>query len=52
MLLMIGYMWFVYLPTFDGLPIYGYVKNLSLVLTILFSVAIVLTLLRMRIKEE
>ena len=52
MLLMIGFMWFVYLPSFEGFPVYEFVKNLSLVITILFSIAIILTLLRIRIPTE
>jgi len=50
-LLLIGYFWFSFLPRIEGTLQYEEVRNVIILITIFLSIAIVLVLLSMMVRE-
>ncbi|RLI36583.1 hypothetical protein DRO55_03260 [Candidatus Bathyarchaeota archaeon] len=50
-LLLIGYFWFNFLPSFEGTLQYEEVRNVIILITIFLSIAIVLVLLSTMVRE-
>lgn len=50
--LLIGYIWFVFLPTLEGALEYGAIKTIAIIITILLAISAVLTSLQMVTSER
>lgn len=49
--LLIGYLWFFFLPTFEGALEYDTIKNVTMIITAILVISAVLTFLQMMVSE-
>jgi hypothetical protein len=50
-LILVGYLWIVFLPTYERTLEYDAMRNVIILITAMLSVSAVLTLLQMTVKE-
>ena len=50
-LILIGYLWIIFLPTYERTLEYDVMRNVIILITALLSVSAVLTLLQMTVRE-